>query len=162
MGLIASEKVIDIFDKPQKDGKLFVSHPGNRELATVVEAICVDGSVLDLMIIFKVKDFREEWFEDLPDVPNNILFGQYPNGWTGEQVALHWLGENFGPSSQSAKKAGVRYRILLFDGHNSHVNINFLEYCIKNRVIPICLPPRTSHRLQPLNISVFSPYKRAY
>ncbi|RPB04340.1 hypothetical protein L873DRAFT_1667036, partial [Choiromyces venosus 120613-1] len=52
--------------------------------------------------------------------------------------------------------------ILLFNGHNLHVNINFLEYYIENRVIPICLLLHTSHHLQPLNVSVFSPYKHAY
>ncbi|RPA92696.1 hypothetical protein L873DRAFT_1708892 [Choiromyces venosus 120613-1] len=52
--------------------------------------------------------------------------------------------------------------MLLFNSHNSHVNINFLEYCIKNQVIPICLSLHTNHCLQPLDLSVFSPYKYAY
>jgi len=162
MGFLASEKVIDIVQKPRLNGKLFVSQPGNRELATIVEGISGDGSALEPMIIYKAKDFRQEWFKDLPNVPESILFGKSPNGWTDERIALRWLESNFGPSSTTARKAGTRNRILLFDGHNSHVNINFLEYCVKNRVIPICLPPHTSHRLQPLDVSVFSPYKQAY
>ncbi|RPA95639.1 hypothetical protein L873DRAFT_1697201, partial [Choiromyces venosus 120613-1] len=62
----------------------------------------------------------------------------------------------------TADKAGARYRILLFDRYNLHVNISFLEHCINNKVIPIYLPPHTSHCLQPLNVSVFSTYKHAY
>ncbi|RPA94370.1 DDE-domain-containing protein, partial [Choiromyces venosus 120613-1] len=91
------------------------------------------------MIIFKAKDFHEEWFEDLSN-----------------------LEANFGLGSVTTDKSGVRYRILLFDGHNSHVNISFLEYCINNKVIPIYLPPHISHHLQPLDVSVFSTYKHAY
>ena len=162
MGFLASEKVIDIVENPRSNGKLFVNQPGNRELATVLEGICADGSALDPMIIYKAKDFRQEWFTNLPGVPNNILFGRSPNGWTDEKIAGYWLEKNFGLESSSTAKAGIRNRILLFDGHNSHVNINFLQYCIDNRVIPICLPPHTSHRLQPRDVSVFSPYKHAY
>ena len=162
MGFLASEKVIDIVENPRSNGKLFVNQPGNWKLATVLEGICADGSALDPMIIYKAKDFRQEWFTNLPGVPNNIIFGRSPNGWTDEKIAGYWLEKNFGPESSSTAKAGICNRILLFDGHNSHVNINFLQYCIDNRVIPICLPPHTSHRLQPLDVSVFSPYKHAY
>jgi len=128
MGFLASEKVIDIVENPRSNGKLFVNQPGNRELATVLEGICADGSALDPMIIYKAKDFRQEWFTNLPGVPNNILFGRSPNGWTDEKIAGYWLEKNFGPESRSTAKAGIRNRILLFDGHNSHVNINFLQY----------------------------------
>ena len=77
-------------------------------------------------------------------------------------MSLQWLETNFGSLSITARKAGTRYPILLFDSHNSHININFLDYCIKNRIIPVCLPPHTSYRLQPFDVSVFSPYKHAY
>ena len=145
MGFLAWEKVIDIVQKPRLNGKLFVSQSGNRELATVIEGISGDGSALEPMIIYKAKDFRQEWLKDLRNVPESILFGKSPNGWTDEQITLRWLESNFGPSSTTGSKAGTRNHILLFDGHNSHVNINFLQYCVKNRVIPICLPPHTSH-----------------
>ncbi|RPB00038.1 DDE-domain-containing protein, partial [Choiromyces venosus 120613-1] len=162
MGCIATEKVVNVINQPRRGRKLFTNQLGNQEFATVIEGICADGSVLDPMIIFKAKDFHEEWFEDLPNVPQNLLFGKSPNGSTDRKISLRWLEVNFGPSSITADKAGARYRILLFNGHNSHVNISFLEYCINNKVIPIYLPPHMSHRLQPLDVSVFSAYKHAY
>jgi len=80
MGFLASEKGIDIVQKPRLNGKLFVSQPGNRELATVVEGISGDGSALEPMIIYKAIDFRQEWLKDLQNVPESILFGKSPNG----------------------------------------------------------------------------------
>ena len=77
---LASEKVIDDIQKPRLDGKLFVSQPGNRELATVVEGISGNGSALEPMIIYKAKGFREDWFKNLPNVLESILFGKLPNG----------------------------------------------------------------------------------
>ena len=60
MGFLASENVSDVIQKPRSNGKLFVSQPGNRELATVVEGISGNGSAIEPMIIYKAKDFREE------------------------------------------------------------------------------------------------------
>ncbi|RPA89388.1 DDE-domain-containing protein [Choiromyces venosus 120613-1] len=162
----SQKEVAEVFDIPYStfNHRKILQHTfiGNEfQQGNNLEAISSFFEMLKQFVGIE-KDFWEEWFEDLPDVPNNILFGKSPNGWTDEQVALCWLRENFRPSSQSAKKAGIRYRILLFDGHNSHVNINFLEYYIENQVIPICLPLHTSYHLQPLDVSVFSPYKHAY
>ncbi|RPA90704.1 DDE-domain-containing protein [Choiromyces venosus 120613-1] len=162
MGFIATEKVIDVVHQARRGGKLYRSQPGDREFATVIEGICANGSALDPMIIFKAKDFCEEWFEDVPDIPQNLLFGKSSNGWTDKKMSLRWLTAKFGPSSATKKKAGERYRILLSDGYNSHINISFLEYCINNKAIPICLPPHTSDHLQSLDISVFSTYQHAY
>jgi len=90
------------------------------------------------------------------------LFGRSHNGWTDEQMAQTYLRRNFDNQSQTAQKAAGQYGLLLLDGHNSHVNPNFLEFCLSEKIIPYCLPPHTTHRLQPLDVSVFGPYKHHY
>ena len=77
-------------------------------------------------------------------------------------MSLRFLKRNFGPGSKLAEKAEREFRLLLFDGHNSHINSQFLSYCLENKVIPLCLPPHTTHRLQPLDVAVFSAYKHYY
>lgn len=52
--------------------------------------------------------------------------------------------------------------MLLFYGHTSHVNKPFLLRCLHYHVLPACLPPHTTHLLQPLDLSVLSPLIRAY
>jgi len=135
---------------------------GNREFVTVIERICGDDSNLDPTIILKAKDFIAEWFKRVEGVPENLLFGKSHNGWTDEIMAMKYLERNFGPTSTSALKAGGEYRLLLFDGHSSHVNPRFLDYCVENKIIPYCLPPHTTHHLQPLDVSIFGPYKHYY
>ena len=136
---------------------------GTRELATVIEGVCGDGTSLEApCIIFKAKEFQSEWFKNLPGVPPHTLFGKSPNGWTDEEMGARFLERNLGPDSLSAVKAQGHYRLLIFDGHNSHVNSRFLTYCLDNKVIPLCLPPHTTHRLQPLDIAIFSSYKHFY
>ena len=62
------------------------------------------------------------------------------------------------PSSQIKGK----YRLLILDGHTSHVSLPFIEYCEEHNIIPLCLPPHSTHILQPLDVGIFSPLAKAY
>ena len=48
------------------------------------------------------------------------------------------------------------------DGHSSHVNIEFVKFCWSKKIIPICLPPHSTHLLQPLDLVIFLVLKRLY
>ena len=100
-------------------------------------------------------------------VLKDFLFGVSPNGWTDNSKALAWSERSFGPGSTSERKAtnnnGLqKWRLLTFDGHISHVNKAFLHWCLDYQVLPVCLPPHTTHFLQPLDVAVFGPLKHAY
>ncbi|KIK60932.1 hypothetical protein GYMLUDRAFT_128037, partial [Collybiopsis luxurians FD-317 M1] len=45
------------------------------------------------------------------------------------------------------------------DGHNSHLTPETLEFAKDHNVIVFCLPPHTTHRVQPCNVSAFAPLK---
>lgn len=52
--------------------------------------------------------------------------------------------------------------MLVLDGHGSHLTPQFDQICTENDIIPICMPPHSSHLLQPLDVSCFAVLKRAY
>jgi hypothetical protein len=52
--------------------------------------------------------------------------------------------------------------MLIVDGHGSHCTIPFYKYCVENKIILYCLPPHTTHHLQPLDVGIFSPLAAAY
>lgn len=52
--------------------------------------------------------------------------------------------------------------MLVVDGHESHQSAEFEQFCKGRNIIPICMPSHSSHLLQPLDVGVFSPLKRAY
>ena len=52
--------------------------------------------------------------------------------------------------------------MLILDGHESHINAEFDEYCKANNIVPLCLPAHSSHLTQPLDVGVFGPLKNAY
>jgi hypothetical protein len=47
------------------------------------------------------------------------------------------------------------------DGHSSHDIIEFYNHCSDHYIITLCMPPHSSHLLQPLDVDYFSPPKRA-
>ena len=54
------------------------------------------------------------------------------------------------------------WRILIFDGYESHLSWPVIQYALAEKVIPVCLPAHTSHLLQPLDVGLFGPVQHAY
>ena len=48
------------------------------------------------------------------------------------------------------------------DGHGSHHTARFEQYCKEHAIVTLCMPPHSSHILQPLDVACFAPLKRAY
>ncbi|KAH7563633.1 plasma membrane calciumhypothetical proteintransporting atpase 2 [Bipolaris maydis] len=88
-----------------------------------------------------------------------LTVGLSENGWTTDQLGVEWV-KHFNQHT-AARTAGV-YRLLILDGHSSHATLEFDQYCTENKIITLCMPPYTSHLLQPLDVSCYSPLKRAY
>jgi hypothetical protein len=54
------------------------------------------------------------------------------------------------------------YRLLIIDGYESHYSVEFQDYCKENKIITLCMPPHSSHLLQPLDVVCYSLLKRHY
>ena len=136
----------------------FQAQPGRQEWVTVIECICGDGSVIAPMVIFKGKNLSSEWIipADIRDVWH---FSCSPNGWTSNIHGIAWLKKVFEPATR--EKANGGYRVLILDGHGSHVTGEFIAHCMRNKIILLRLPPHTSHLLQPLDVGLFGPLKKA-
>lgn len=153
MGLTATAKVIT---RAEYYGRRALLQPGNREWVTVIESISAAGYVLPPYIIFTHKSLNLAWAEGLP--PDWILDNS-PNGWTSDEIGLRWLQKVLLPDI-SRSQGG--YRLLILDGHGSHLTPQFDKICAANNIIPICMPPHSSHLLQPLDVGCFAVLKRAY
>jgi hypothetical protein len=54
------------------------------------------------------------------------------------------------------------HRLLVLDGHGSHVNPEFDRFCIDYQIVVLCIPAYSLYLLQPLDIGCFSALKQAY
>jgi hypothetical protein len=59
-------------------------------------------------------------------------------------------------------KRANQKRLLIVDGHSSHINLEFVNYADSHGIILLVLPPYTTHRLQPLDVGLFQPLSTAY
>lgn len=66
----------------------------------------------------------------------------------------------FEPQTRPLNK--TEKRLLILDGHNSHTTLKFLMHAQKHNIIVLCLPPHTTHRLQPCDYGVFRPLTKAW
>jgi DDE superfamily endonuclease/Tc5 transposase DNA-binding domain/helix-turn-helix, Psq domain len=153
-GLTATAKIVT---RSEYYGRRSLLQPGNREWVTAIECTGASGWVLPPCIIFKGKRFIQSWSDDLP---GDWRFEVSPNGWTSDEIGVRWLIKHFVPLTVNRTKGN--YRLLILDGHGSHLTPKFDEICSQNDIIPICMPAHSSHLLQPLDIGCFAVLKRSY
>ncbi|KAM0708863.1 hypothetical protein Q7P35_002899 [Cladosporium inversicolor] len=114
------------------------------------------GFALGTTLPWKAKYTNTAWIP--ASTPEKWKFSTSTSGWTSDNHAYEWLTTLFEPETQ--RNDGKR-RLLLLDGHGSHLTARFIAFCIDKSIDLVVLPPHTSHILQPLDIGIFSPVKRA-
>jgi hypothetical protein len=62
----------------------------------------------------------------------------------------------------SAHRTRGVYRLLILDGHGSHLTPEFDLFCTEYSIITLYMPPHSSHLLQPCDVSFFAVLKRLY
>lgn len=85
-----------------------------------------------------------------------------PNGWTDAELGSIWLELVFEPQTKAKLTNDMEYRLLILDGHCSHCTLKFLALAEKYRIIVLCLPPHTTHALQPCDVGAFGPLSTNY
>ena len=135
---------------------------GSREFISLLATICADGTALTPSLIYQgtTYDLQDTWLEDYDHSSEEAYFAASQKGWTNEDLGLSWLEKIFEPATRS--KAGYSKCLLIVDGHSSHVNMKFIDYCDTCAIILIVLLPHSTHRLQLLDVAVFSPLATAY
>lgn len=161
IGIANSTKRIVSLGALQKGQITHASQDGSREFISLLACICADQTYLPPALIYKGEsyDLQDSWLEDFAE-GEEAFFATSENGWTTDDLGLQWLSRVFEPCTKAKGSRGRR--LLLVDGHSSHVNMKFLEYADAHRIIVQILPPHTTHRLQPLDVSLFAPLSTKY
>ena len=155
MGLCTTSKVITAAERSERPRTVI---QGNREWATIIECVSSKGIHIPPAVILKGKEHQAAWYEE-DNLPLDWRLTNSPNGWTTDAIGLKWLKHIFDLFSMHSTGAK---RLLILDGHSSHQTAEFDDFCKNNAIICLCMPPHTSHLLQPLDVGVFGPLKRAY
>ncbi len=150
--------------KAYEEGRISgASQDGNREFISLLACIRVSGESIPPALIYKGTsgDLQDSWVKDLKiNDPVQAYFASSPNGWSSNGFGLFWLEFIF--HRYTSPLAGNRRRLLIVDGHSSHVNLEFVLLADRLRILLLILPPDSTHRLQPLDLSLFQPLATAY
>jgi hypothetical protein len=155
MGMHNASAVVTASERRSKPKSL---QQGNREWVTSVVCVSAAGWAIPPFIIFGGKHHLSAWYKE-DSLPRDWLIGVSENGWTTNELGMKWL-EHF--NKHTKERTIGAHRLLILDGHESHNSLEFQQYCKEAKIITLCMPPHSSHLLQPLDVGCFSPLKRAY
>lgn len=125
------------------------------QLVTVCCAVNALGNSVPPMMIFPRVHFREHF---IAGAPPGTLGAAHPSGWMTSENFLMFV-KHFVQHVHCTAENKV---LLLLDNHESHVSVDVLDYAKENGIVMLSFPPHCSHRLQPLDRTVYGPFKRYY
>ncbi|KAK1920131.1 hypothetical protein P3342_002427 [Pyrenophora teres f. teres] len=161
MGIIARSKRVftrAIWEQKERTAAI---QDGNREWVTILACICGDGSSLPPALIYEGKaGIQSSWVSELQAEIHEVFVANSTSGWTNNELGLAWLEQIFDRFTRD--KARRRWRLLILDGHGSHVTSDFINFCGANKILLAVFPPHSTHSLQPLDVVMFAPLANAY
>ena len=87
--------------------------------------------------------------------PDDCFYNVSDESWMETSHFQEWFDRVFVENTKSTDGP----KLLIFDGHVSHITLEIVNSAKKNNVHIICLPSHTTNVLQPLDVAVFKPVK---
>ena len=134
-----------VTSNPERAGQ-GVAVDGTNDSLTGIECVSADGTVIPPYFIFKGEYNLERWYLQVPESAYDYRIATAPKEYTTDEIALDWLlhfHEHTKERARKSKKSSkLSPRLLLMDGHGSHLTYEFLDFCQKHNIIPFCFVPR--------------------
>ena len=153
------ETGVTTVQKPKKvisqKGKKQVGSVTSAKRGELVTAVCVVnamGTAIPPMIIFPRVRYKEHF---LSGAPTGSIGAGSQSGWINESLFVEFLQHIIAYTKCSPNEP----ILLILDIHESHCSIEAVTLAKEKGVIMLTLPPHTSNRLQPLDKSVYGPFK---
>ena len=143
-GLVYTKKgVRDCYQKAPDCGKT---------MYTVLFCGSASGVYTPPFVVYKSKHLYREW---IIGGPAGCGYSCNESGYMMDFNFENWFIEVFCKFVESYDKPVI----VVFDGHGSHLTYTTIKYAMDQEIIIVCLPPNTSHALQPLDVAVFKGFK---
>lgn len=122
-------------------------------LVTMAGAVSATGGFIPPLFIFPRVHYKEHF---LRNGPVGSIGACNPSGWINEEHFCKFL-QHFVKMTKCTRDKPC---LLILDNHNSHLSLEGLNLAKKNGVVMLSFPPHCSHKLQPLDRSVYGPFKK--
>ena len=127
--------------------------PKGREWITILCCVNAVGASIPGFYLFKGKSRLRNYIKNCEV---GACMAAHPNAWMTKELFMNWLC-HFASSIPGGVSHENRH-LLIFDGHGSHIALQTVEAANTMGIDLLTLPAHTTHRLQPLDVSVFGPF----
>ncbi|XP_039276104.1 uncharacterized protein LOC120349672 [Nilaparvata lugens] len=122
------------------------------ELVTFCGIVTASGSALPPVYVYPRVHFKDLFLYGAPRGSKGFA---NRSGWMTQEVFLEVLKHILVQTSSSKENP----LLIVLDNHESHISLDAIIFCRENGIVLLTFPPHTSHRLQPLDVAVFGPFK---
>ena len=127
-------------------------------LLTRIECVAADGWVMEPYFVAQGDVHLERWCEG-GTLSEASKIAVSSSRYLNDALGIDWL--HFFNLHTRHRSRGKK-RLLLFDGHGSHLTWEFLQLCESWDIVPFVFPPHTAHIFQPLDGSLFRALEQAF
>jgi hypothetical protein len=118
----------------------------NREWVTLIACVCASGDALPTALIYQGSSgIQSTWVNDVEVGKHEVFFSNSPTGWSNNGLGFAWLEQVF--NRHTTAKAPRGWRLLILDGHGSHVTADFIDFCDAYRILLAIFPQHSTHSL---------------
>jgi len=110
------------------------------------------GVMVPPMVVYKAQNTYHAWTDR---GPKGAKYSTSQSGWFDSFQFSKWFFELMLP----ILKRIPGKKVLVGDNLASHINADVIKACRENQIEFVCLPPNSTDKLQPLDVTVFSPLK---
>ena len=125
------------------------------QLVTVCCAVSATGNSVPPMFVFLRVNYRDHFVNGAPTVSTGTA---HPSGWMTSEGFLTYM-KHFAAHVRPSRDDKA---LVLLDNHESHLSIDVLQYAKDSGIVMLSFPLHCSHKLQPLDRTVYGPLKRYY
>lgn len=143
----------------KKGSKVVFNRIGNdeKECLTVLINANAEGTLAPPIVLYAYKRLPISITEKMP---KGWGLGRTDSGWMTGEAFYEYVANVFHPWLVKSK---VKLPVLFFvDGHVSHLSLNVTEFCKSNGIILVALLPNATHIIQPMDVCLFGPLKKAW
>ena len=113
------------------------------------------GQILPCYVVYKAENLWSTWTEG---GPKNTRFNRSKSGWFDACCFTDWFESVFVPH---AKRLPGR-KAIIGDNLSSQFTDKVMKLAAEHNIAFLCLPPASTHMLQPLDMAFYGPLKKSW
>lgn len=124
------------------------------ELVTFCAIINATGNTIPPVYVFPRSKYQSVFLKGAPNGSLGLA-NKSGSGWMTATLFLDVI-KHIQKFARCTKDDKI---LIVLDNHESHIALETILYCRENGIVFVTFPPHCTHRLQPLDVCLYGPFK---